>query len=74
MCIFFDMFTKDDGQSFHYPSVKFTKNDDTEIVLSYVQYVYIGNKYMRVVRNEPDLFINEEVLIEGCKYAQVINK
>ena len=73
MCVFMDMITKN-GENFFYPSIEITSKNGEKIVVSYVQYVFIGSDYISVVRINEESDIHEEVYYKEVRHFRIINE
>ena len=73
MCVFMDMITKN-GMDFFYPSIEITFRNDEKIIVSYVQYVYIGSGCFNVTRINEESDIHEEVCYKEVRHFRIINK
>jgi hypothetical protein len=73
MCVFMDMITKN-GMDFFYPSIEIKFKNGEEIIVSYVQYVFIGSDYICANRIHEESEIHEEVTYKDVRYFRIANK
>ena len=73
MCVFMDMITKN-GMDFFYPSIEITFKNGEKLIVSYIQYVFIGSDIFSVVRINEESDIHEEVYYKEVRHFRIINK